>query len=92
MCVELSVDAEFAAPPAAKGLHEEVKVVKAWLEGSELFGSPRILNEGPPPTDTPHEPSAPVDKAAEVSKVIREGVGVERVVCPFPLILSRCTS
>jgi hypothetical protein len=50
MRVEMSIDEDFAAPTAAKGLSDEVKVVKDWLGASELFGPPGLLIE-PPPSD-----------------------------------------
>jgi hypothetical protein len=86
MHVELSVDAAFAAPPAVKGLHKEVKVVKAWLEGLELFGDPDILNEEVPLADAPPDLIPLVEKVAEVLGVIGEGVEVEHPVLPSTFV------
>jgi hypothetical protein len=47
MRVEMSIDEDFAAPTAAKGLSDEVKVVRDWLGPSDLFGPPGLLIELP---------------------------------------------
>jgi hypothetical protein len=44
----MSIDKDFSAPAAAKGLSEEVKAIKGWLGASELFGPPQMLLEQPP--------------------------------------------
>jgi hypothetical protein len=72
MRVKLSVNEEFAVPPAAKPLGEEVKIVKAWLQGSELFGVATILNEEGPPAEDKRLPIPPVDDVMEVSVTIGE--------------------
>jgi hypothetical protein len=82
MHIELSVNAEFEAPVAAKGLHEEVK---AWLECSELFRTAQILNDEVGPTDA-RELTAPVESAVEVVEEIGEGVEVERAVCSLSFV------
>jgi hypothetical protein len=60
MQIELSVNEDVAVPPAVKGLNEEVKAVKAWIEGSGLFGAPHALNEEVPPADATSKPIPPV--------------------------------
>jgi hypothetical protein len=84
MRVEMSIDEDFAAPAAAKGLGDEVKVVKGWLSASELFGTPQMLVE-PAPSDA--KPSETVLSVAEVSEEVvvqEEAVEVPQVVVtPF---------
>lgn len=62
MRVELSVDADFETPSAATELKGEVKVVRTWLAGSELFGAPQLLVDGAQPGPTPSEPAPAVDE------------------------------
>jgi hypothetical protein len=76
MQVELSVNDDFAIPPVAKPLGDEVRTVRGWLQGSELFGVPVILNQGVPPADDARSPSAPVVEAAGVSVAIGESENV----------------
>jgi hypothetical protein len=70
MRVELSVDSDFEAPSAAKELNEEVKVVRTWLIGSELFGAPQLLVEEARPGPTPSELVPTGDVATEVQPPI----------------------
>jgi hypothetical protein len=84
MRVEMSIDEDFAAPAASKGLGDEVKVVKGWLSASELFGAPQMLVE-PAPSDA--KASETVPSVAEVSEeMVVQEVAVEVpqvVVSPF---------
>jgi hypothetical protein len=65
MGVELSVEADFATLPASTDLNKEVKAMKTWLAGSELFGAPQLLNDGPQPGLSPSEPLLAVKEATE---------------------------
>jgi hypothetical protein len=72
MRVELSVNDDFTIPPVATPLGEEVRTVRGWLQGLELFGAPVILKEGVPSADEVCSPSAPVADVAGVSVAIWE--------------------
>lgn len=81
----MSIDEDFSAPAAAKGLSDEVKAVRSWLGSSELFGSPQMLLE-PPQSDA--NPSERVPSAVEVVEemvVPKEAMEVDQVVVsPLP--------
>jgi hypothetical protein len=83
MRVELSVDAEFETPLAAKELNGEVKVVKTWLAGSGLFGAPQLLVDGAQPGPTPSEPAPAVDEDLKVPSPV--GGFVEDLIVVSPL-------
>jgi hypothetical protein len=86
MRVELSVDAEFAAPPAAQELSTEVKAVTSWLAGSELFGAPLLLDDddatsGPKPSEQGPTVGEAVDTQGETARV-DDPITVSVVYCP----------
>jgi hypothetical protein len=85
MRVELSVDADFEAPSAAKELTGEVKAVRTWLAGSELFGVPQLLVDEAQPGPTPSEPAPAVDEAEEVRASIGGDAEAAKVVRVCPL-------
>jgi hypothetical protein len=81
MRVELSINEDFAVPQAAKGLSDEVKGVRAWLEGSALFGDPQILTEEVAPATVQPELDVVLDGGPgggdrEVSATMGESGGV----------------
>jgi hypothetical protein len=84
----MSIDEDFSAPAAAKGLSEEVKAIKGWLGASELFGSPQMLLE-PPQSNANLSETVPlaVEMAEEVV-VPEEAKEVNQaVVSPSPCFI-----
>jgi hypothetical protein len=82
MRVELSVNEDLEIPPAAKQLGEEVRTVQAWLDSSELFGTPNLLDDEAPQAIAAPEPVSIVDDVVGVpvavgeSEKVGENVGV----------------
>jgi hypothetical protein len=73
MRVEMAVDPDFAAPGVAKGLGEEVKAAKAWLQGLSLPSSKEFVAEERLPAPEAPSGEASGDALAKDAVVAKEG-------------------